>query len=132
MTGEPQRTISSTPVAAMPGRIGLPQRPLVGVLGQGQQAVADGVAGRLVAGHHQQDEEGGHLGAVSASPSMLVLTRAEVTSSVGLSRRVGQLGHEQVELLRRRHEGHHRVLALGDVLGVAGSKMTLDALNTVS
>ncbi len=62
MTGEPQRTISSTPVGAMPGRVGLPQRPLLGVLRQGQQPVADGVAGRLVARHDEQDEEGGHLG----------------------------------------------------------------------
>ena len=46
----------------MPVGIGLPQRPLVGVLGEGQQPVADGVAGRLVPGHDQEDEEGGHLG----------------------------------------------------------------------
>ena len=38
ITGEAHRTISSTPVAAMVVGIGLPQRPLVGVLGEGQQA----------------------------------------------------------------------------------------------
>ena len=62
ITGEPQRTISSMAVGATPGRVGLPQRPLVRVLGQRQQPVADGVACGLVAGHDQQDEERRHLG----------------------------------------------------------------------
>src|SRR6202034_2447468 len=43
-------------------RVRLPECPLLGVGGHGQQAVADGVAGRLVARHNQQNEEGGHLG----------------------------------------------------------------------
>ena len=85
------------------GGVGLPQRPLIGVLGQGQQAVADGVAGGLVAGHDEEDEEGGHLGrgerlAVDVGVDQ---GRGDVVGRVdppGL----GQLGHEGGELLRRR------------------------------
>ena len=43
-------------------RVGLPDGPLVGVLGQGQDAVGDRVAGGLVAGGQQEDEERGELG----------------------------------------------------------------------
>ena len=50
------------PGGADPGRVGLPQRPLVGVLGEGQQPVGDGGAGRLVPGRQEQDEEGRKLG----------------------------------------------------------------------
>ena len=38
-----------------------PDLALVGVLGQGPQPLADGIAGGLVAGHEQQDEERGQL-----------------------------------------------------------------------
>ena len=61
MTGDAQRTISSTPVAATAAGSACQSGALVGVLGEGQQPVADGGAGRLVPGRQQEDEERGQL-----------------------------------------------------------------------
>src|SRR5580704_307387 len=61
ITGDPQRTTSSTPVAAIsPGSAC--HSALVGVLGHGQEAVTDRVAGGLVARDDQEDEERRDLG----------------------------------------------------------------------
>ena len=49
--------------AAQPGpRILEQQGTLLRVIGEQHERVRDGVAGGLVAGHHQQDEERGELG----------------------------------------------------------------------
>ena len=56
VTGLAQRTISSTAVR-VERRVGHPAGPLLGVLGQREDAVGDRVARRLVAGDQQQDEE---------------------------------------------------------------------------
>ena len=42
--------------------VGHPAVPLLGVLGEGEEAVGDGVAGGLVAGDHEEDEERRQLG----------------------------------------------------------------------
>ena len=52
--------------AARRVEVGPPRLPLLGVAGQRQHAVADRVAGGLVAGDDQQDEERGDLGASAA------------------------------------------------------------------
>ena len=90
------------------------------MLGQGQQSVADGVAGRLVARHHQQDEEGGDLLRGQRLPVHIGVDQGgdHVVGRVAPAG-VGQRGHEHGQRLRRRHEGQHGIGALGDVLGVA-------------
>ena len=120
MTGEAQRTISSTAVGATASKSAAHDGALVGVLGEGPQAVADGVARGLVAGHHQQDEERGQLGvgerlAVDVGVDQ---RRGEVVGGV-LDAVGGQAPHELGQVVAGVHEGQHGVLALGDVLGVA-------------
>ena len=61
MTGVAQRTISSTAVLGVRLEVAVPELALVGVLGERLHAVADGVAGGLVAGDDEQDEERAEL-----------------------------------------------------------------------
>ena len=61
MTGVAQRTISSTAVGATAVEVVRPELALVGVVGEREHAVADRVAGRLVAGDDEQDEERAEL-----------------------------------------------------------------------
>ena len=114
------------------GGIGLPQRPLVGVLGQGQQPVADGVAGRLVARHDQEDEEGRHLGRGERFAVDVGVDQGggDVVGRVDPSG-LGQLGHEGGEVLRRRHEGQQRSAPSGTYSGSPWLRIMLDALKTV-
>ena len=56
-----QRTISSTAVAATPSKSAHHLSPLLGIAAERHHAVADRVAGGLVAGGRQQDEERGDL-----------------------------------------------------------------------
>ena len=102
------------------GRIGLPQGSLIGMLGEGQQPMADGVAGGLVAGHHQQNEERRHLGIGQRLAIDVGVDQrgGHILGGVLLSV-LGQIVHQHVELLRRHHEGDHGILALGDVFGVS-------------
>ena len=103
MTGVPQRTISSTAGGADAGRVGLPECTLIGMLGQGQQTVADGVAGGLVPGHHQQDEEGRHFRWAERLAVDVGVDegRGHVVGGIAPAG-FGQLGHEQVQLLGRQ------------------------------
>ena len=120
MTGEAQRTISSTAVGATVSKSAAHSGALVGVLGERPQAVADGVARRLVAGHHQQDEERRQLGVGERLAVHVGVDegRGEVVGGV-LEPVGGQLPHELGEVVAGVHERQHGVLALGDVLGVA-------------
>ena len=71
--------------------------------------------------------------AVRASPSMLVVMRAEVTSSVGLTRRSSASSDmRSVSCCARLHERHQRVGARGTYSGSPWLRITLDAAKTVS
>ena len=106
MTGLAHRTISSAAVFAWRVEVAPPQVALVGVPSQFEEAVADRVAGGLVARRRQQDEERGDLH-----------RRQPVAVDLGLDERGAQvvsrvdpavLGHGHGiggDLLRHRLEG---------------------------
>ncbi len=90
-----------------PCRVGLPARPLIGVLRKGQKAVADGIAGRVVPGDHQKDEEGRHFGWGERLTVDVAVDegRGDVVGRVAPAG-LGQLGHERGERLRSLHQRH--------------------------
>ena len=84
-----QRRISSTALGSRLG-VGLELVELVGVVDQGLHAVGGGVAGRLVAGHRQQQEE--HVELELAELVALDLGRRAVRDDVVLRIVAAQLG----------------------------------------
>ena len=81
--------------------------------------MADGVAGGLVAGHHQQNEERRHFGVGQCLAIDIGVDQGggHILGGVLLSV-LGQIVHQQIQLLRRVHEGDHGVLTLGHVFRV--------------
>ena len=101
-------------------RVGLPQRPLFGVLVMASRPWLMALRVVSLPATTSRMKNGGHLG---VGERLAVDVRVDQGGGDVLGRVLpavgGQVEHQQVELLRRGHERDHRVVASAHVLGVA-------------
>ena len=133
ITGEPQRTISSTPVAAMPAGSACHSARWSGcwVMASSPWLMALRVVS-LPATTSRMKKAAISV-SVSASPSTFVLTRAEVTSSVGCSLRwAARSSISMLSCWAAVMKATIGSVPSGTYSGSPLERMTFDALKTVS
>jgi hypothetical protein len=92
--------------------ISRPHAPLVGMVAERLHAVADRVAGGLVAGHHEQHEERGELLVGERSPVDLGVQKLRGEIVLRLAPALGgELVHELGERLARGERSDERIRA---------------------
>jgi hypothetical protein len=119
MMGEPQRTISSTPVGAIPAGSACHRARWSGCSAKASRPLL--MALRVVSfpAMTKRMKKDATSAGESDSPSMLLWTRAEVTSSVGSLRRASASSDMSVvSCLRSLHQRHQGIGIGGEILRV--------------